>query len=127
METTWIAPGTGQGMLLTEISGVWASGRKATLPAGAGTDPEAGIGSVSCTAAGNCSAAGGYTDTSNSDQGLMLTQTAGTWGPGRKAGLPVGAATSPVVELSSVSCFSAGNCAAVGEYNDSSGQQGGCS
>ena len=116
--------GHGQGLLLSESAGTWGTGVKATLPAGAATDPEASLESVSCTAAGNCAAVGGYTDTSSHGQGVLLTQTSGAWGSARKAVLPAGAAADPAVDLSSVSCFSAGNCAAAGEYNDNSGQQG---
>ena len=115
--------GHGQGLLLTETSGSWAAA-KATLPAGTLTDPGGYVQSVSCTAAGYCSAVGGYTDSSGAFQGVLLTQTAGTWGAGHKAVLPAGAAANPEVSLDSVSCFSAGNCAAVGEFNDSSGTQG---
>jgi hypothetical protein len=115
--------GHSQGLLLTETSGSWTPA-KATLPAGTATDPGGYVQSVSCTAAGYCSAVGGYTDTAGSFQGVLLTQTADTWGPGRKAVLPAGAAANPEVSLDSVSCFSSGNCGVVGEFNDGSGTQG---
>src|SRR2546425_6642384 len=58
----------------------WATGVEASAPANAGPDPVVYLFSVSCAAAGNCSAIGGYTDSSNHRQGVLLTETAGTWG-----------------------------------------------
>ena len=113
--------GSLQGLLLTETAGTWATGVEASLPAGAGPSPGVDITSVSCPSAGNCSAVGDYYDTSVHVQGLLLTQTGGTWGTGVKASLPAGAGTDPQVNLNSVSCPSAGDCGAVGQYKDSAG------
>ena len=98
------------------------TGTEAALPANAGSNPEVTLSSVSCASAGNCTAVGHYGDTSgNSSQGLLLTQTAGTWAAGTEAALPTGVKSNPVVSLPSVSCALAGNCIAVGAYTDSSG------
>ena len=93
---------------------------KAPLPANAGSNPAVNLFSVSCTSAGNCTAAGTYGDNSDHRQGLLLTETSGTWAAA-EAPLPVGAATKPAVDILSVSCASAGNCAVVGSYRDNSG------
>jgi hypothetical protein len=113
-----------QGLLITQRSGAWGNGVKVTLPAGAATDPEAGIPAVSCASAGNCTAVGGYNDTSGHGQVVLLTETSGKWAAGVKALLPTGAAANPNGEMDSVSCPSAGNCAAIGTYADGSGTQG---
>src|SRR5438128_2219935 len=97
-----------------------ASGVEATLPAGAGSNPQVALGSVSCASAGNCGAVGTYFDSSNHQQGLLLSETAGTWATGVEASLPADAGSDPAVNLTSVSCASAGNCSAVGLYCDSS-------
>ena len=115
--------GNGQGLLLTESSGTWTD-PEAPLPAGAGTDPDVVPNSVSCPSAGDCAAVGYYTDSSGYHQGLLLTESSGTW-TATEAPLPAGAGTPPDVSLSSVSCASAGNCAAVGWYADSSSYQQG--
>ncbi len=117
--------GDGQGLLLSEMSGTWATGVEASLPANAGTNPDAYLGSVTCASAGNCTAVGSYTDSSGHQQGLVLTETSGTWGLGVEASLPANAGTNPDATLDSVSCVSAGNCTAVGEYEDSSGHEQG--
>src|SRR5437763_2335785 len=92
----------------------WATGVEVTPPANAGSDPGVYVGSVSCASAGNCGAVGSYLDSSNHQQGLLLTETADTWSAGVEATLPVGARPSPGVSLVSVSCASARNCSAVG-------------
>ena len=115
--------GNGQGLLLTQTAGTWATGVVAALPANAGSDPGEGavLGSVSCASAGNCTATGTYSDSSGNRQGLLLTQTAGTWATGVEAALPANGVSSPGpgTVVSSVSCASAGNCTAAGLYPDS--------
>jgi PASTA domain-containing protein len=111
---------SGAGALaVTESAGTWQTGVEPNLPANASTtEPEAGLGSVSCSSAGNCSAVGIYIDASGDGPGLLLTETRGTWGTGVEAVLPANAATTEqFVDLPSVSCASAGNCSAVGKYN----------
>jgi hypothetical protein len=113
--------GHSQGLLLTETSGRWATGVEPSLPANAGTNPDASVGSVSCGSAGNCTAVGFYTDISGHSQGLLLTETSGTWAAGVEPAVPANAGTRQYSELGGVSCASAGNCTAVGDYVDSSG------
>jgi hypothetical protein len=114
-----------QGVLLSETSGTWAIGVEASLPANAGTNQGVTLFSVSCASAGNCTAVGGYTDSSGHFHGLLLTETSGTWAIGVEPSLPANADTNPDVFLNSVSCASAGNCTAVGSYTDSSGHDQG--
>jgi hypothetical protein len=119
--------GADQGLLLTETAGRWATGVEADLPDNAATsNPGPAVFSVSCASAGNCSAVGSYTDSSGADQGLLLTETAGTWGSGIEAMLPANAATGAGQrgDILSVSCASAGNCSAVGNYDSNTGVQG---
>jgi hypothetical protein len=108
-----------QGVLLTEISGSWTA-MKAPLPADAASYPGVYIDSVSCASVGNCTAIGFYTDSADGQQGLLLTQTSGSW-TAVKAPLPADAAANSGPALYSVSCASAGNCNAIGYYADSAG------
>ena len=64
------------GLLLTETAGMWTRGLEPGLPANAGANPDAGLSSVSCASAGNCSAVGSYVDSSLSLHGLLLTENA---------------------------------------------------
>ena len=97
----------------------WTTGIEAKLPTTA--EPNVELTSVACASTGNCTAVGRYGDASGNRQGLLLTETLGTWAPGVKAVLPMGADPDPIAELESVSCASAGNCSAVGQYRDTSG------
>ncbi len=106
-------------LVVTETSGTWAAA-DASLPAGAAANPVADLVSVSCASAGNCTAVGYYQDSSGNYQGLLLTETSGTWAAAQ-APLPAGVAASPSIYLSAVSCASAGNCTAAAEYQTSSG------
>jgi hypothetical protein len=101
-------------LLLTETSGVWAPGVEAVLPADAASPPAPTLVSVSCASAGNCSAVGTYTSTSGTTHGLLLTESSGVWAPGVRAGSFFAGGPDVTVRLYSVSCASAGNCAAVG-------------
>jgi hypothetical protein len=101
----------------------WGSGSTAVLPANAATGKQqiVSLNSVSCASAGNCSAVGGYVDSSGNTQGVLMTETAGIWASGVEATLPSDAAANPHVSLDLVSCASAGNCSAVGGYAEGSG------
>ena len=81
---------------------------------------EAHITSVSCGAAGNCTAGGNYLDGSDMVQAFVASQAHGTW---RKAIEVPGTAalnTGGLASIDSVSCASAGNCTAGGDYLDRS-------
>jgi hypothetical protein len=112
-----------QGFLVSETAGTWSTAAMVpSLPANASPNPEEPMpmGGVSCTSVGNCTAVGAYTDSSGDTEGFIWTETAGAWGTAVETTLPANAASNPGVELESLSCPSAGNCTAVGEYTDSS-------
>src|SRR4051794_36806550 len=106
-------------------AGTWAPGVKATLPANAATKPGVVLSEVSCASPGNCAAVGTYYDSSGLIQGLLLSQSSGKWSPGVQARPPADASVNPRVFLTGVSCGAPGNCAAVGSYYDSAGNQQG--
>jgi hypothetical protein len=83
------------GLLLTEKNGHWARGVEA--------DGTGYLNSVSCASAGNCTAGG--------ESGVLLTETAGQWGP---PVVPPVSSDGDYNYITSVSCGSAGSCSAVG-------------
>jgi hypothetical protein len=126
-----IPPGSGtdqQAFVVSERSGTW---RKAIKVPGSGIlnrGGQASAESVSCASAGNCAAGGYYNDGSGHQQAFVVSENNGTWRtaievPGSGAlntgGCPLRCARGGV---SSVSCASAGNCAAGGTYTDSFGR-----
>jgi hypothetical protein len=107
--------------VVKETGGTWGTAQEvpgsATLNAGG----NARLYSVSCASAGNCAAGGFYTDSSGNTQAFVVKETGGTWGTAQEVpgSATLNAGGSAAVD--SVSCASAGNCAAAGRYNDSSG------
>ncbi len=112
--------GNEHGLLLSESGGTWSTGIEAPLPANASASLRSYVDSVSCASAGDCTAVGWYRDTSGNEHGLLLSESGGTWSTGIEASLPANAGELPYVAIRSVSCPSAGDCAAVGMYYDTS-------
>ena len=114
--------GSGQAMEATETSGKWQQATEVTAPSDAGTNPIAKLYAVSCPSARKCTAVGTYEDTSSHPQAMEATEMSGIWEQAAQVTAPSNAGTNPQADLSAVSCTSAGNCTAVGEYVDSSGR-----
>ena len=72
---------------------------------------------MSCASAGNCTAGGHALDSSGHYQAFVVSQVGGKWGKAKE--IP-GIASILQSAIFSVSCASAGNCTAVGFYEDSS-------
>jgi hypothetical protein len=82
----------------------------------------AGVVSVSCASAGNCAAGGGYSDRHGNGQGFVAAERNGVWGRAVEVpGLAAGNTSIAGARVDSVSCGSAGNCAAGGYYPDRHG------
>ena len=114
--------GNTQAMEATETGGTLTQATEVTAPSNAGSDPGAGLAGVSCTSVGNCVAVGGYTDSSDHQQAMEVTETGGNFAPATVVAAPSNAASNPAATLSGgVSCIAAGSCVAVGYYDDSSG------
>ncbi len=112
-----------QAMAASETNGAWGPATKITLPSGANTtagQQKAGLDAVVCTSVGNCLAVGSYTGTvgSGDSSAMVATETSGAWGPATKLTLPSNTSAIPLAHLVSVACTSAGNCVAVGDYED---------
>jgi lysophospholipase L1-like esterase len=110
-----------QTFVVNKVNGTWGSAQElpglAALNAGGASS---GI-SVSCAAAGDCSASGSYTDASGNSQAYIDTQMNGVWGTAEElpgsAALTHGAGTS----IYSLSCPPEGGCVVGGSYQEASG------
>ena len=105
-----------QAFVVGEVNGAWGTAREVpgtgTLNAGGFAE----VSSVSCASAGNCSAAGSYTDSASATQVFVADEARGTW---KKAEEVPGAATlsgGNGAQIGSLSCASAGNCSAAGSH-----------
>jgi hypothetical protein len=107
-----------RGFVVSQRNGVWGQAIEVPGPLNAGGVSQ--VLSVSCGAAGNCTA-GGFYAASSGQQGFVVSQRDGVWrqaielpGPGDVS--PDGSAT-----VFAVSCASAGTCTAGGQYTNASG------
>jgi hypothetical protein len=116
-------PGT-QAFVVSEKHGTW--GKAIEVPGTAAFDHSdfTQVSSVSCTSAGNCSAAGGPQNTSRGPalgQAFVVSEKHGTWGKAIEVPGIAALNTAGYAVISSVSCGSAGNCGAGGQYQDNGG------
>jgi hypothetical protein len=117
--------GNEQGFLLTESAGAWGNSMEAPLPANASSKPEVRLERLSCPSAGNCTVVGNYFDGAGGRRGFLVSETASTWEAALEPSLPANAASNPENRMRGISCASAGNCTAVGSYEDNAGNDEG--
>jgi len=106
-----------QGFVVSETNGVW--GQAIEVP-GLGPLNAGGLAqvrSVSCGAAGSCAAGGSYATGNGPVRGFVVSEKNGVWGQAIE--VPGLRALGRIAVVGSVSCPSAGNCAAGGLYRDS--------
>jgi hypothetical protein len=115
--------GNGQAMEASETSGTWERATEVTAPSNAGTNPEGLLYSVSCTSVANCVGVGSYLDSSSHQQAMEASETSGTWEQAIEVTTPSNAGSNPEAALKGISCTTAGNCVAVGQYLDGSSHQ----
>jgi hypothetical protein len=104
-----------QGFVVNETDGSWGTAEEVPgLAAVNGGDAQ--VLSVSCAAAGECSAVGYYTDTSDDQQGFVVDETDGSWGTAEEVHGLATLNTAGAAQVLSVSCAAAGECSAGGYY-----------
>jgi uncharacterized protein YjbI with pentapeptide repeats len=114
------AAGQPQALLLAGSDSAW-NPVQVPLPAGAAAEPQAEISGLDCPSVTRCVAVGSYQDTTGTTQGLLLTRSGNRWTAAR-APSAWDAAASRSASLTTVSCPSASDCTAAGNYVDSAGQ-----
>jgi uncharacterized protein YunC (DUF1805 family) len=101
--------------VVSQVNGTWHAAIEmpgtATLDHGG-----AWITSVSCGAAGNCSAGGSYHDSSGDQQVFVVSQVNGTWHTAMEVPGTDTLNTGGAADVYSVSCGSAGDCSVGGSY-----------
>ena len=113
-----------QAFVVSQVHGAWGKAKEVPGTAALNQGGNAGVGSVSCASAGNCSAGGAYTDSAGHGQAFVIGKTKGTWGTAQE--IPGTAALNQGgnAGIASVSCASAGNCSAAGAYKNKPGRHG---
>jgi hypothetical protein len=117
---TPVGPGT-QAFVDSQVNGIWDKAREVPGTAALNQGGAAGAGAVSCPSAGNCSANGEYRTSSGQDQAFVDSQVNGIWGKAREVPGTAALNQGGAAGAGAVSCGSAGNCSAGGDYTDSSG------
>jgi hypothetical protein len=110
------ALGDNHGVMEMESGSTWSPVEQVlpTSPAPrSSSNPDEGIGSAVCPAAGSCVAVGSYFDKRAKDKSIIETLAGGTWST-IKAPLPTKADGNQPSELPALSCTADGSCVAVG-------------
>jgi hypothetical protein len=110
-----------QAFVVDQVHGRWGKAKAIPGLAALNQGEQAGIGSVSCTWPGTCSAGGSYADVSGDGQAFVVSEVHGRWGQAEEV-----PGTAPnefnLANVSSVSCTGPGTCSAGGDYFDSADQ-----
>jgi hypothetical protein len=110
-----------QAYVVSEVNGTWGTAKPIPSIAALNKGGNAGIDSVSCASAGNCSAGGSYTDGSGHLQVFVIAEVQGTWGTAKEVPGTAALNKGGLAEFNGtglISCASAGNCSAGGFYSD---------
>lgn len=109
-------------MAATQSRGHWSRGIPIALPVGAATQPYAQVNGIACRSAGTCVAVGDYEyGRAGGLQAFIATESHGRWARAFTPRPPANAASPASAQLEAVACTRDGSCAAVGGYQDSSG------
>jgi hypothetical protein len=112
-----------QSFVVDETNGSWGNAIEVPGSATLNTGTYAGVNSVSCATAGNCTAGGFYSDGSEQQYAFVVDETNGSWGNAIEVPGSATLNTGRNANTDSVSCATAGNCTAGGYYTDGSGHQ----
>jgi len=116
-------PNTFQAFVVSQVNGAWHTAVEVPGTAALNQGKSASTGSVSCAAAGNCSAAGGYVDGSGHPQVFVVSQVNGAWHTAVEVPGTAALNRDGNAQIGALSCAAVGNCSAGGSYTDGSGRQ----
>jgi hypothetical protein len=91
-----------QGLLLSEVNGVWQTGVQSPLPPNASNVQYAAVNQADCTGVGACTVIGQYNDRRGDVLGYMLSETNGAWGHATELVLPSANATEARLSLAAI-------------------------
>ena len=111
----------GHAFVMDETGGSWDSAEQVPGMSWLNAGDDASVGSVSCTAAGACTAGGYYDagvagDPARKLQAFVVDETGGAWGKAQEVPGTAVLNAGADARVTSLSCGSPGNCAAGGAY-----------
>ena len=104
-----------------EAHGVWGTAVEVPGSAALNLDDIARVASVSCPTTGYCEAGGVYDDAANHTRAFVVTKKNGVWGTAIEVPGSATLGRGGFAAVSSISCATAGSCAAGGSYADKNG------
>ena len=112
-----------EGFVVSSSGGVWGTATPLSFGAGVqNASPDVWPFGVSCSSNGNCSAVGWFMNAAGDKEGFVVSSTGGVWGTATALSFGAGVQNaSPDDYLAGVSCASAGNCTAVGQFRNAAG------
>jgi hypothetical protein len=110
-----------QAFVANESGGVWGSAIEVPGTGALNAGGNAAAWSVSCSSAGNCGAAGEYTDSAGDVRGFVVNETGGTWADASEVNDPDSIGSAKALGAESISCTATGSCTAVGDVIVSGG------
>src|SRR5208282_5094837 len=108
---SYSSDGDEQAFVVSEKNGSWGKAVEVPGSAALNLGASGGVNSVSCASAGNCAAVGYYRGAGGAPQAFVVSENHGSWGTAIQV---PGSAAFGTTTFASVSCASAGNCAAAG-------------
>ena len=105
-----------QAFVVSQAGGRWATAKEVAANLNTAAHAGAGIESVSCASAGNCSAGGVYN--LGAGQAFVVSEVNGRWDTAKEVPGTAALNTGGNAAVQSLSCASAGNCSAGGYYTD---------
>lgn len=107
----------------TEVDGTWAQAEQVPGITGINVGASASVFSVSCASAGNCGAAGQFTDANKDTQVFVLNEVGGAWGNAVAVPGVVAASSQNQPLPPSIDCRSASSCSLVFDLDDATGTE----
>ena len=108
--------GDQQVFVVTQANGAWGTAVKVPGLTSLDNSGIPVVTSVSCGSAGNCSAGGSYQDGHGHRQVFVVAQANGIWGTAKEVPGTAALNVGGYATVNSVSCATAGNCSAGGNY-----------
>jgi hypothetical protein len=110
-----------QAFVASEVNGTWSNAAELPGSAALNAGGDAGVISVSCPSAGNCTAGGYYADAGVRTQALVASESGGSWLTAVEVPGTATLNADGSAEVGAVSCTTAGNCTFGGSYMDIEG------
>ena len=112
--------GRSQVFVVNEVNGTWRTAIEVPGTAALNNGGFAGLESISCASAGNCSA-GGFLDHNTLVHAFVVSEVNGTWKTATKVPPPAPLGPGGGTNITALSCAPGGTCSAGGSYDDKTG------